>query len=366
MTVLRPEKKTRLGADVFTMAYDRLYQEYAAGHRVVVAVSGGKDSTIVTELAIMAARDAGRLPVEVATRDEEIMYPGTFEYLERIAERPEVDFHWYIAHMPIVNSFSRKTPLWWTFDTELEPEQWVRIPPSWHEVIPQQHIANMIMADRFPVGPGTVGVDGLAGFEGQRLYTALGLRASESPQRLLGIHSAAKAQGYKNPHLVGFSNTTGSHGIRPVYDWEDSDVWKFIADNQFDYNHAYDVMLRMGTPRRNMRIAPPTMRAAAMKGLRRMAGAWPKWFDKVCQRVDGIRTAVQYGDRATTPERRLGESWEDVFKRTILDPSVPAWLRERGELYIEKRLAVHAQHSTGPWPDAVACPICSAGVHQQG
>ena len=173
-------KRRSLGADVFTMAYDRLYRLYADGHRVLVSVSGGKDSTVIMELAIMAARDAGRLPVEVATRDEEIMLPGTFEYLERVAERTdEVSFHHVIQAQPCLNLFSRSDPYWWTFDDRVEPDAWVRKPPSYAYQVPELEISHLATAARFPAEPGG---------RGQRLRR----RARGKPER----HRAAPRQGH--------------------------------------------------------------------------------------------------------------------------------------------------------------------------
>jgi predicted phosphoadenosine phosphosulfate sulfurtransferase len=118
-----------LEKSVFDAALDRLIAVYSEGHRVVVSFSAGKDSGVCLELCIIAARLTNRLPVEVAMRDEEIMYPGTFEYAERCAARPEIKFHWLIAGQPIVNIFNREQPYWWVFDPDAEP-LWVRRPPA--------------------------------------------------------------------------------------------------------------------------------------------------------------------------------------------------------------------------------------------
>src|SRR5574340_797127 len=106
---------------VFDASLDRLIEVYEQGHRLVVSFSAGKDSGVVLEMAILAATLTNRLPVEVIMRDEEIMFPGTFEYAERIAARPEVKFHWVYANQPVINVFNRERPYWWVFDPQLEP-----------------------------------------------------------------------------------------------------------------------------------------------------------------------------------------------------------------------------------------------------
>lgn len=86
-----------IGQNVFDTAVERMVILYEKGHRVVVSFSGGKDSGVCVEICVIAARLTGHLPVEVIMRDEEIMFPGTFEYAERMAQRDDVDFHWIYA-----------------------------------------------------------------------------------------------------------------------------------------------------------------------------------------------------------------------------------------------------------------------------
>ena len=94
-----------LGMTVFDAAIERMVEVYEQGHRVVVSVSGGKDSTCLLEVAVIAAEITGRLPVEAVTRDEEIMFPGTYEYLERVWQRDDVA----LTHLVAVET-PRRTP----------------------------------------------------------------------------------------------------------------------------------------------------------------------------------------------------------------------------------------------------------------
>ncbi len=334
-------RRQALAVDVFEAAVRRLYDLYAAGHRVVVSFSGGKDSGVVLEVAIIAARRAGRLPVDVVMRDEEIMFPGTFEYAERVALRPEVRFHWLVAHQPIVNVFNREQPYWWVFDPLLPPQRWVRQPPDWAIRIPTLNIDSMTTPERFPPAPG------------KHLYAAIGLRVQESMGRLYGLFSAG-----------GHITRPNRHGVRnvwPIYDWTDADVWRAIAVNKWDVNEAYNVLHRLGLPRERLRIAPPTLTQAGVPSLRLAAKAWPKWFDRVCQRLPGVRAVVHYGLRAVQPHRRLGETWERCFWRTCVEEA-PAWIAERARRVAAQYASAHARHSTAPLPEVEPCYHCQSKI----
>lgn len=333
--------RAMLGMTVFDAAIARLQEQYEEGHRIVVSMSGGKDSTVCGELAIIAARRAGRLPIEVVTREEEIIPPGTREFLMRFRERDEVRLHWLVAHQPSINAFDREQPYWWVMDPLLDPDKWVVQPPPFAEHIAEYNIEAMTIPERFPPPPG------------KELRAVVGLRVQESRGRLFGLYSSG---GYlTKPNVWGVRN------IRPIYDWRDGDIWRAIDVEGWQYNDAYDVLHRLGVPRSQLRISPPTMNAGSGDVLRLCAAAWPSWWDRVCDRLPSVRTFAQYGKRAVTAYRATGETWEACFKRTCIT-NAPRWIAERAELQMNRSLSAHRAHSTAPYPDVAMCQICGSGL----
>jgi predicted phosphoadenosine phosphosulfate sulfurtransferase len=314
--------KFLLGMNVFDAAVKRMVEQYEAGHRIVVSISGGKDSTICMEIAVIAAKITGRLPVECVTRDEEINAPGTYEYLERVADRDDVELTWLVAHQPIVNAFDREQPYWWVMDPLIDPDLWVRKPPPYAIEIPELNIEAMTTKERFPPPPG------------KELRAVVGLRASESRWRRMGLHSSGGV-------MTTPIKLTGVANVRPIYDWEDGDVWKAIHTHHFDYNRAYDVMLRCGLKARQLRISPPTLNPGGGTLLQKVhSTAWPNWWDRVCRRLPSVRTFAKYGMVLVTPQRRYGETWQECFQRTCID-TAPAWIAQRAERQREILLRAH-------------------------
>lgn len=330
-----------LETDVFTAAVARMESLYAEGHRIVVSYSGGKDSHVCMEICVIAARNTGRLPVEVLMRDEEIMFPGTFELCERTRERDDVDFHWIWASQPIVNVFDREAPYFWPFDSQVDPDLWVRKPPPYAYKIDDLNIKHMIVPDRFPPA------------EGKKLIAVIGLRGAESNRRLMGVHNSG---GFLSRHPVA-----GTYHARPLYDWQDGDVWLAHKRYDWDFNSAYSVMMKMGVPRHRLRIAPPTLSVNGAAKLQLAAKAWPEWFERVAKRLPGVRTVAQFGSVAISPSRRFGETWEQCYQRECID-NAPKWIADRSAKVRDVIIARHAKHASSPIPDMVPCRHCTGAI----
>ena len=71
---------------------------------VCVASSGGKDSTVVVEMALRAARETGHLPLKVYWLDQECEFAATVAYQRYLADNPDIDFRWYQVPFRLFNA----------------------------------------------------------------------------------------------------------------------------------------------------------------------------------------------------------------------------------------------------------------------
>jgi hypothetical protein len=238
---------------------------------------------------------------------------------------------------PNINLFNRECPYYWAFDPLLDPKDYVRPIPSWGEHRKNFNIERMTTPEHFPPAPG------------KELFAVIGLRVQESMGRRYGLFSS---KGY----LTG-ANAAGVRNARPIYDWTDGDVWRAISIHGWDYADTYDVLNRLGLPRRKLRLAPPAMNMNGLDTLALAMKAWPQWFDKAAKRLPGLRTAAMFGRRSVEPIRRLSETWEQCFQRTCIDEA-PAWICDRSMKGREILLRGHAHHATFPLPEVEPCYTC--------
>ena len=80
---------------VYEESLERLRLVFDNHDDVIVSMSGGKDSTVLFELALMVAKEKNRLPLKVFWLDQEAEWQGTVDYMKSIMYRSEVEPFWF-------------------------------------------------------------------------------------------------------------------------------------------------------------------------------------------------------------------------------------------------------------------------------
>ena len=110
--------------NVFDEALERIRMLFDTHEDIIVCMSGGKDSTVLFELALMVAREKNRLPLKVFWLDQEAEWQATVDYMNYIMRLPEVDPYWYQISFDFTNSLSAQKNFLRVYDESCK-EKWI-------------------------------------------------------------------------------------------------------------------------------------------------------------------------------------------------------------------------------------------------
>lgn len=309
-----------LKMNVYDASLRRIERCFDEADKIVVAFSGGKDSTAVLNCALAVAERRKRLPLDVFHGDEEFLTPETVEYISRVYNDPRVRMVWSCVPILSRNACSREHPFWLTFDPAC-PEKWMRQPPpvgnppgggtvataQTHPHVPFRRLPEQI-GYFYPPSCGTV-------------IQLLGRRTQESVTRWRMIYNRGGEESFISRETMkewGHIRTCD-----PVYDWETEDVWIAPMLMGWDYNRVYDKFAKMGIPLPSQRLAPP-FAEEPMKQLGYFAIGWPDLWARMQERVPGVATGARYAKTKVyaAPNDSLqpadGETWREYVTRLLM------------------------------------------------
>lgn len=226
---------------VYEAGKERIHRLYDEIDEIMVATSGGKDSTAVLYLTIEVARERGRLPLTVIYVDQEAEWREVSQSVSKLYDNPDVDFMWFQVPLTMTNNTSNTSD---TVNIWGEGENWIREkhPKAIHENI----YGTMKFADMF-------GAILKHHWPDKSCALLTGMRAQESPQRALGLLNVPTYKDITWGKKIDFRR--GHYNFHPIYDWEISDVWHYIESNDLPYCAVYDKLYQLGVKMRDIRVS---------------------------------------------------------------------------------------------------------------
>jgi len=329
---------------VYEGALDRLRWLFDEFENLYVSFSGGKDSTIVLELAIMVAREKGRLPVDVMFLDQEAEWDVVINYVRRTMDRPEVRPHWLQVPFRLFNAASTSQPWLTCWEDGLEGE-WVR--PKQSDSLHENVYGVDRFYDMFPAFTAHQYPSGQA-------VSISGVRCQESPNRQAGL---TNAKTYKHATWGRVDHKAKQHfSMHPIYDWAQTDVWKAIHDNGWDYCRLYDLMYQYGVGMRKMRVSS-VCHEGALNQVLWMQEMEPVTWGRIFNRIDGMHSVGQMQDAfKRTPETLpfMFDSWQEyrdhLLENLITDPAIRE--KMRGQIV----------RSEGQYKPEIQVKLCKAHI----
>lgn len=301
--------------NVFDAALNRIRWLFDEFPNVIVGVSGGKDSTVVYNLALQVAREKGRLPLKCLFVDQEAEWEATIDTIRLIMDNPEVEPLWFQMPIKLFNATST-TDHWLMCWDKAAEERWMR--PQEARSIKENNYGTERFAELFSA---IIKKD----YPNIKTCYIAGMRTEESPTRAMALtHDLT----YKHVTWGANLNKTHKHyTFYPIYDWSYSDVWKAIHDNDWYYNAVYDAQYNYGVPLQNMRVSN-VHHETAVGTLFYMQEIEGQTYQRLTQRIAGIDMAGKMGKADYFPKELpfMFATW-GKYRDFLLDKliEIPEW-----------------------------------------
>ena len=291
------------------------------GGDVSVSTSGGKDSTVVLELARMVARERGELPLRAHFLDQECEYQGTRDYMRWLMDDPEIALDWYQVPIRFYNAASHADEWLHTWDPDLTDADYIRPrePDSIH--VNDFRDGRGRTVDRFKKM-----LEAINTRNGGACLT--GMRCEESPNRrvFMTSHASYKWVTWASSGKPGKDGRVPYYLFHPVYDWSYRDVWAAIERNGWRYNAFYDGMFRYGVSTRAMRVSGFS-HEEAIGSVNYLQEIEPETWAAAARRLKGLNAFSHVGEDQFQDRYRLpymfadwGEYFEHLVTKLVPDP----------------------------------------------
>lgn len=266
-------KKVYTDVDVVTMARRRIKNLFSNGVPLTLSVSGGKDSICLNHLIFQMCQsgEVDKSLLTVNFIDEEAIYPCVEKVVQNIRRQwmsIGVPFNWWCIECKHFNCFNALTNdesfiCWDRFKRDVWVRQMPKFAITGHPLFRPRKDTYQKFMERL----------------NKDKMSIIGVRVAESRMRVEAIART------KELHMNAY----------PIYDWADSDVWKYIAEHGLEYPIAYEHLYRTGAPLSKMRISQ-FFSIDTAGSLVNMCEFYPDLFNKICKREPNAYMAMLYFD----------------------------------------------------------------------
>lgn len=298
--------------NVLDAAFSRLEFVFREFDNVYFAVSGGKDSSVMVQLAERLCAQTGRT-YDIMYIDLEAQYKATLQHIEELKRLEHIGTFYHIAlPMALRNAVSMLQPKWICWDED-KKDLWVR-------PLPEDAVTLKTCTWDF-YRYGEEFEDFIRDFarwyheqKGGKTACCVGIRADESLARFQTLaHSERKVTYLGKPWTTRIFPEEEIYNVFPIIDWRVEDIWGAVSRLDLKMNEIYELMYKNGMSIYRQRLCQP-YGDDQRNGLDQFRALESETWEKVVSRVNGVnfgniycRTSALGNIRSMKPEDM---SWE--------------------------------------------------------
>lgn len=280
--------KRYLDINVYEASQKRIEYIFNEFDNVLVAFSGGKDSSVCLNMCYDYAKENNQLnKLAMYHLDYEAQYQMTTDFVEETFKGFDgIKKFWLCLPISAQCCCNMQGGTWIPWDKD-KCDIWVRKIPENEYVISEDNVPF-----KFKKGDIDYNVQDKFSEWFEATYgktaTVIGIRADESLNRFRAISKENKNK-YKNQNFIN------GHKTYIIYDWSVEDIWIANAKFGWKYNKLYDLYYQAGLSIDQMRVASP-FNDCAGSTLKLYKVIDPKNWGKMVGRVNGVNFLGLYGD----------------------------------------------------------------------
>ena len=285
--------KKYLDKNVYELAIERTKYIFKEFDNVLVAFSGGKDSTVCLNLCYDYAKENNLLnKLAIYHLDYEAQYQMTTDFVDATFKKfNDIKRYWLCLPIAAQCCCNMDSGTWTPWDAS-KRDIWVRNMPNYDYIINENNVPFKFNKNDIDYN---VQNNFCKWFSKQNGKTAVvvGIRADESLHRYNAVSKEDKKIIYDNKKwLSKLNNETILSYI--IYDWNVDDIWVYNAKFEKDYNKLYDLYYQAGLNVEQMRVASP-FNDCASSTLKLYKVIDPNNWGRMVGRVNGANFTSIYG-----------------------------------------------------------------------
>ena len=329
--------------NVYDAAVERINIIFDNFEHIYFSVSGGKDSSIMLQIAAQEARKRRR-KIDVLYIDLEAQYKATIDHVEELRKitKDVIDkFYWCALPISLRNAVSVIQPKWICWDKK-DQDKWVRDMPAFDCVINEDN-------NIFPFFHRGMEFEEFTPkfaewykqiHNEESCAAGIGIRSNESLNRFRTIVNDKKMtfNNYLWTTNVRLGDKyTDVYNFYPLYDWETEDIWIAVAKFDYKFNEIYELMYKNGLSIHEQRLCQP-YGDDQRNGLDQFRALEYETWEKVLNRVHGVNFGNIYcrssllGNLKT--EKPADMTWEEYT--VFLLESLGIYAPELRDHYVTK------------------------------